>query len=207
MQFFSFILLTLIVVLLSTVILGFLFLVLELFFELPYVATIKAKIGTILELAQIKPGQTVVDLGSGDGRLLFAAAQKGAIAIGYEINPLLIWLTRIKAKLRGYSSSDPELIEGESRSNSSRQVYTEPRSARTVNRGVVTVKRQNLWRSQADLKVADVIFVYAFKKSMQKFEEFVYKNAKGGTRIIVNTNPFPSKQAVKSENGIFLYIK
>lgn len=206
MQLLVFVLLILVVILLCAVILGFLFLVLDLFFELPYVATKKDKIQTMLDLAQIKKGETVVDLGSGDGRLLFAAAQKGAIAIGYEINPVLVLLTRLRARFLGYSSSEPELVEGESRSNSSRLVYTEPRSARTVNeKGMVIVKKQNFWK--ADLKVADVIFVYAYRKTMQKFKDFIYKNAKGGTRIIVNTNPFPSKQAVKSENGIFLYIK
>jgi 16S rRNA A1518/A1519 N6-dimethyltransferase RsmA/KsgA/DIM1 with predicted DNA glycosylase/AP lyase activity len=44
-----------------------------------------------LDLAEVTAGQTVVDLGSGDGRLLKAAARRGAYAIGYEINPLL-WL-------------------------------------------------------------------------------------------------------------------
>jgi len=32
------------------------------------------------------PGSVVVDLGSGDGILLVAAAQKGAHAIGYELS-------------------------------------------------------------------------------------------------------------------------
>jgi len=43
------------------------------------------------------------------------------------------------------------------------------------------------------------------RKTMPKFEDFVYKNAKRGTRIIVNTNPFSNKKPQKAENGIFLY--
>lgn len=37
---------------------------------------------------------TLLDIGSGDGVVLRAAARRGATAIGYEINPLLVWLSR-----------------------------------------------------------------------------------------------------------------
>ena len=184
--------LVIIIILLFTIILLGIFFTIDTFLELPYVATKSDKISTIIKLARIKPHETVVDLGSGDGRLLFAAARAGAHAVGYEINPFLIFFTRIKAYLLSYSSSE----RSESRSIDSRQV-------RTINKGVVIVKRQNLWK--ADLAVADVIFVYGRVKTMQKFQDFVYQNAKRGTRIIVNTNPFPTKKPLKSINGIFLY--
>lgn len=61
------------------------------FFGPPYVPTFKKDIETLLKLANLKPGQTIVDLGCGDGRLLIIAAELGLKAIGYEINPLL-WL-------------------------------------------------------------------------------------------------------------------
>ena len=48
----------------------------------------------MLELAQIKPGETVVDLGSGDGILVKEAANLGAKAIGLEINPFLAWYSQ-----------------------------------------------------------------------------------------------------------------
>jgi SAM-dependent methyltransferase len=48
-----------------------------------------------LDLAGIQPGQTILDLGSGDGRLLLEAARRGAHAIGYEINPLLVVWSKI----------------------------------------------------------------------------------------------------------------
>lgn len=167
--------------LLLLVILGAVFFTLDSFFELPYVATKKEKLETIFKFADIKkvedPEQsrrreTVIDLGSGDGRLLFKSAQLGARAIGYEINPFLVFITRVFAKFKDLSK-------------------------------LVTVKKENLWK--ANLKEADVIFVYGRKKTMQKFEDFVYKNAKKGARIVVNTNPFPNKKPLKSENKIFLY--
>jgi hypothetical protein len=51
----------------------------------------------MLKLAHIKKGTRVVDLGSGDGKLLFIAGAQGAIATGYEINPFLVLFTNIKA--------------------------------------------------------------------------------------------------------------
>jgi protein-L-isoaspartate O-methyltransferase len=45
----------------------------------------------MLELAQVRPGERVYDLGSGDGRVLIMAAQKfGARGVGIELDPRLI---------------------------------------------------------------------------------------------------------------------
>jgi SAM-dependent methyltransferase len=58
----------------------------------------------MIEFAGIKPGMKVVDLGSGDGRLLFMAAQKGAYAVGYEINPFLVLYTNLRIFFSPYRS-------------------------------------------------------------------------------------------------------
>ncbi len=58
----------------------------------------------MMELGQVGPGKQVIDLGSGAGRLLFLAASRGAVAHGYELNPFLVWWTRLVARLRGLSS-------------------------------------------------------------------------------------------------------
>ncbi|OGD85330.1 hypothetical protein A2164_04510 [Candidatus Curtissbacteria bacterium RBG_13_35_7] len=166
------IILIIITALLLFVILMGVFYTIDLFLDLPYVGTQHHKIETIIKLAQIKKGETAVDLGSGDGRLLYAAAQKGAKAIGYELNPFLIVITLIHTKLKGLGNE-------------------------------ISIERKNLW--QADLKVADVIFVYSLKKSIAKFEEYVYKNATPGTRVIVNLHPFPNKKPLKQKDGIYLY--
>ncbi len=63
----------------------------------PFVPTKHATAHAMIRLAGIKKGMTVYDLGSGDGKLLFMAAAGGAAAIGYEINPLLVLYTTIKA--------------------------------------------------------------------------------------------------------------
>ncbi len=61
----------------------------------PYVPILRRDSERILKLAALKPGQTLVDLGSGDGRLLRAAAAQGINCIGYEINPYLVWISRL----------------------------------------------------------------------------------------------------------------
>ncbi|MCE9586371.1 hypothetical protein K8R04_03575 [Candidatus Uhrbacteria bacterium] len=47
-------------------------------------------------LVDITSADTVIDLGSGDGRLLVEAAKRGAAVVGYELNPFLVWWSRRK---------------------------------------------------------------------------------------------------------------
>jgi len=56
----------------------------------PYVASPSRVVDMMLDLARVKAGDTVYDLGSGDGRILIAAAERNAQAIGIEINPKLV---------------------------------------------------------------------------------------------------------------------
>src|SRR5262245_9349559 len=52
----------------------------------PYVPTPQDVVERMLELAQVKKGDVVYDLGSGDGRIVITAAKKyGVKAIGFEI--------------------------------------------------------------------------------------------------------------------------
>jgi len=54
----------------------------------PYVPTPQEVVDRMLELAQVKKGDVVYDLGSGDGRIVVTAAKKyGVKAIGFEIDP------------------------------------------------------------------------------------------------------------------------
>ena len=69
----------------------------------PPIPTLKRTRQTMLKLAEIQPGNLVVDLGSGDGRMLIAAARAGATAIGYELNPFLYWFSKARVKILGLS--------------------------------------------------------------------------------------------------------
>lgn len=64
----------------------------------PFVPSNRTSVAAMVDLAKLQPGQTVIDVGSGDGRVLFEAAKKGVHAIGIEINPYLVWFTRLKAR-------------------------------------------------------------------------------------------------------------
>ncbi|GAC1393025.1 MAG: hypothetical protein NVSMB46_09970 [Candidatus Saccharimonadales bacterium] len=76
-----------IILTLITIVILFSFVVL---FGAPYLPTLKQKSMEVFDLIELKKGQTLVELGSGDGRILKIAAQKGMYAIGYELNPLLV---------------------------------------------------------------------------------------------------------------------
>jgi len=80
----------------------FLYLIISNCIGAPFVPSKKRDIGRIVELAEIRKGDVIYDIGSGDGRLLIEAAKAGAKkCIGIEVNPILVKYSRIKAKLSG----------------------------------------------------------------------------------------------------------
>jgi len=68
-------------------------------YGLPPVPTKPERIRKALELANLRPNETLYDLGAGDGRVLLIAARDfGAKAVGIEIGPIqcaLIWLRAV----------------------------------------------------------------------------------------------------------------
>jgi hypothetical protein len=65
------------------------------FFGAPYLPTLKSQKEEALNLLDLRPGQVLVELGSGDGRMLRAAAERGIVSIGYELNPVLVVYSKI----------------------------------------------------------------------------------------------------------------
>ncbi|MBP8932830.1 MAG: class I SAM-dependent methyltransferase [Candidatus Atribacteria bacterium] len=67
------------------------------FHGIPWQPTDMKRVKRMLEMAELKPEETLYDLGCGDGRILiYAAQQYHAKAIGIEINPWLYVLTWIR---------------------------------------------------------------------------------------------------------------
>jgi len=60
-----------------------------LLFGAPFLPTLRPQIHTALDMLDLQPGQTMLELGCGDGRVLVAAAKRGWQAVGYELNPIL----------------------------------------------------------------------------------------------------------------------
>lgn len=56
----------------------------------PYVPTLRRQAEAALDLLDLKPGQTLLELGSGDGRVMLAAARRGWHVVGIELNPFLV---------------------------------------------------------------------------------------------------------------------
>jgi SAM-dependent methyltransferase len=70
--------------------------------DVPFVVTPDHVTRAMLELANVKPGDFVIDLGSGDGRIVIVAARHyGARGLGVEIVPDLVEKSRDNARRAG----------------------------------------------------------------------------------------------------------
>src|SRR5688500_20013425 len=70
--------------------------------DVPYVPPPQVVVDTMLEVADVKPGDVLYDLGSGDGRIVITAAQRfGVRGVGIDINPELIQEAEVNAKRAG----------------------------------------------------------------------------------------------------------
>jgi len=74
--------------------------VLRLIFQLapPFVPTPMKTVNAMVKLANIRKGDTVFDLGCGDGRILRVAAEKGAHATGYELSVPTLFLAKFRTR-------------------------------------------------------------------------------------------------------------
>jgi len=70
----------------------------------PWVPVSRETAWKMLDLAQVNPEDSVLDLGSGDGRIIIMAAEKfGAKAFGIEADPLRVLWSRCAIRRRGLS--------------------------------------------------------------------------------------------------------
>ena len=72
--------------------------------DVVYVPTPQLVVDKMLEMAEVKPGDVVYDLGCGDGRIVVTAAKKyGVKGVGFDINP-----ERIRESLANVQSNHVE---------------------------------------------------------------------------------------------------
>ena len=69
--------------------------------DVPYEPSAPAVVEAMLQLADVKPGDVVYDLGCGDGRIVIAAAKRGARGVGVDIDPARIREARANARAAG----------------------------------------------------------------------------------------------------------
>ena len=66
-----------------------------------WVPTPQLLVDTMLDMAKLTKSDYLMDLGSGDGRLVITAAKRGARAVGVEYNPAMVELSQQNAKREG----------------------------------------------------------------------------------------------------------
>ena len=69
--------------------------------DVVWVPTPQAVVDKMLDMAQVTSSDTVIDLGSGDGRTVLTAAKRGARAYGIEYNPDMVELSKKNAAAAG----------------------------------------------------------------------------------------------------------
>src|SRR5688572_22731325 len=77
-----------------------------------WVPTTSGMVAKMLYMAKVTPADLVVDLGSGDGRMVIAAAKRGARARGVEFNPEMVRLSQQRARAAGVGER-ATFIEGD----------------------------------------------------------------------------------------------
>jgi len=92
--------------------------------DTPYVQTPQNVVDTMLEIAKVGPGDYVIDLGSGDGRMVITAAkQRGARGFGVDLDRKLVALANRNAARAGVA--DPRCSTS---ATSTRPTSAPPRS-------------------------------------------------------------------------------
>ena len=77
-----------------------------------FVPTREAVIEKMLDVAKVGPGDIVYDLGCGDGRIVVAAAKRGASAVGIDIDPQRIKEAHANAAQHGVTDK-VQFVEGD----------------------------------------------------------------------------------------------
>ena len=77
-----------------------------------WVPTPSVLVEKMLDMAKVTPKDFVIDLGSGDGRNIIAAAKRGARALGVEYDSNLVLLSRRRAEAEGVADR-AKFVEGD----------------------------------------------------------------------------------------------
>lgn len=64
----------------------------------PYLPTLDTQVRAALDLVDLEPGDTLLELGCGDGKVMIAAAQRGLKVTGYELNPILALVAWVRMR-------------------------------------------------------------------------------------------------------------
>ena len=80
--------------------------------DVVWMPTAQTLVDKMLDMAEVKPGDYIIDLGSGDGRTAIAAAKRGAKALGIEYNARMVALAKRNAVRAGVADR-ATFVEGD----------------------------------------------------------------------------------------------
>ena len=83
--------------------------------DVVWVPTPQVLVEKMLDVAKVTPQDFVMDLGSGDGRNIIAAAKRGARALGVEYNPEMVDLSKRRAEEAGVggAAGKAQFVQGD----------------------------------------------------------------------------------------------
>lgn len=155
--------------------LGVLWVIVPAFFGAPTRPTAPDRIRKALKLVNLQPGETLYDLGAGDGRVLLITAREfGAHAVGIEIGPIQCAVIGLRLAASGFGNK-------------------------------ITLKWGNYF--SADLKTADVVFIYATSREVARLAPHLSNQMKPGARVVSISADFPEWEPAvfDEEDLIFIY--
>jgi len=121
-----------------------------------YMPTPRDIVEKMLDLAAVGPGDVVYDLGSGDGRVVICAAERGAKAVGVEADPIRVLWSRINAS-RSPTGANVQIIWGDFFKNSVAEA-----TVVTVYQGE-EINRKLKEKLEVELKPGSRVVSFSFK--------------------------------------------
>jgi hypothetical protein len=142
-------------------------------------------------LAKMQPSKTnvvkLIDLGSGDGRIVFAAAKRGYQATGVELNAVLVLFTKLKT-----------LFSWSNRTTKPDIVLTRPRFVRA-----------DFWK--VSMKEHDYIVIFGVQEMMKDLASKLKEEMKPDALIVSCRNPVPNYKSVHfledELDSVWIYTK
>ena len=165
---------------------------------LPYIPATPKQIGNVFQSVRAygrahntsafdvlkQPAVRLVDLGSGDGRIVFEAASRGFVATGVELNAVLCVYSTLKALLttgwrKPTTTTSDQALLAEAKS----YLIQRPR-----------FRRADFWR--VDMSEYDVIVVFGVQEMMKDLGDKLRSEMKANSLIVSCRNPIPSYKSV-----------